>query len=89
MTISVPMLAGAAIGCFVLGAVLAGFVLMGARPHPWLVFTRIPAPLYDRLRRAARWHNTSIRDEIETRLENSFNTEKKETLTTIARARQG
>jgi hypothetical protein len=68
---SVPMLVGATIG-FVLGAVLAGFVLMGKRPHPWLIFTRISPSLYDRLRRAARNHNTSIRHEIEIRLENSF-----------------
>jgi hypothetical protein len=54
------------------GMALAGLILLWRGPHPWLVVTRLQPGLYEQLRKAARKHNTSIGDEIASRLQGSF-----------------
>jgi hypothetical protein len=55
-----------------IGMAIAGLILLGRRAHPWIIITRLQPGLYEQLRRAARKHNTSIGDEIASRLQGSF-----------------
>jgi Arc-like DNA binding domain len=70
MTITVAVLAGLTIG-LTIGAVVAGLVLM-EHPRRWLVCVRLPGELHHRLSEAARDHMCSLKAEIISRLEASF-----------------
>ena len=62
---------GIAIG-IVIGMALAGLILMEQKPHHWIIITRLHPKLYHRLRSAAKSNSISVSEEIEGRLQASF-----------------
>jgi len=70
MTIPLAAVAGLVIG-IALGAIIAGLVLM-ERPRRWVVCLRLPEELHRRLREEATDHMCSLKTEIITRLQASF-----------------
>ena len=70
MTITVAAVAGLIIGLMV-GAVIAGLALM-ERPRRWVVCLRLPEELHRRLREEATDHMCSLKAEIISRLQASF-----------------
>jgi len=70
MTIPLAAVAGLVIG-IALGAIIAGLVLM-ERPRRWVVCLRLPEGLHRRLREEATDHMCSLKAEIITRLQASF-----------------
>ena len=70
MTITVAAVAGLIIGLMV-GAVIAGLALM-ERPRRWVVCIRLSEELHRRLREEATDHMCSLKGEIISRLQASF-----------------
>ena len=70
MTIPLAAVAGLVIG-IALGAIIAGLVLM-KRPRRWVVCLRLPEEPHRRLREEATDHMCSLKAEIITRLQASF-----------------
>jgi Arc-like DNA binding domain len=71
MTITFVAVASLIIG-IVIGAVLAGLVLMERQLRHWVVCIRLPGELHRRLRDEATDHMCSLKAEIINRLEASF-----------------
>ena len=71
MTITFAALAGLIIG-IALGAAVAGLSRM-ERPRRWVVCVRLPEELHRRLREEATDHMCSLKAEIISRLQASFN----------------
>jgi MFS superfamily sulfate permease-like transporter len=71
MTITFVAFASLIIG-IVIGAVLAGLVLMERQLRHWVVCVRLPGELHRRLRDEATDHMCSLKAEIINRLQASF-----------------
>ncbi len=71
MTITFVAIASLIIG-IVIGAVLAGLVLMERQLRHWVVCIRLPGELHRRLREEATDHMCSLKAEIINRLEASL-----------------
>ena len=71
MTITFVAFASLIIG-IVIGAVLAGLVLMERQLRHWVVCIRLPGELHRRLRDEATDHMCSLKAEIINRLQASF-----------------
>jgi hypothetical protein len=57
---------------YVIGAIIAGLVLMERRSRHWVVCLRLPEELHRRLREEATDHMCSLKAEIINRLQASF-----------------